>query len=153
MGNPMLGRDAYIEIIEHRYFGSMARGEVQPILDLFHDDGQLNGYCGSDRVRLVRRRPAAGEESLESFLSALRSDFELTYGQFVHFVDAGAERSACTFRLTITPRRDGARADHPVRELRNCNFFQFDRGRIRSVVAYFSMPPEDVAQWPAGAAP
>ena len=112
---------------------------------LLCDNAVLTGFFGASDARVVRRRPGTGEESFEHFLGALHAEFALAYSNFVHFVDLTEERCACTFRLEITPRDPHSTVG--VRRLRNCNFFQFEAGRIAAITAYFASPAVDVDPW------
>lgn len=144
-----MGRDQYIDIVEHQYFGNMALARPEKILPLLAPDAVLTGFFGASDARAVSQDGRPGTESFAHFLSALHADFALQYSGFLHFVDLQAERCACTFRLQITPR--AADSQVAVRVLRNCNFFQFDQGQIKAVTAYFAAPPKDIDPWPATA--
>jgi hypothetical protein len=135
----------YSRLIEHQYFGNMALARPDLILALLTEDAHLTAFHANDPPRRVRRDPGPGEESFEHFLSALHADFTLHYSQFMHVVDTGRQRSACTFRLEIRPRV--ADPSVGVRVLRNCNFFQFRDGLICAVTAYFSLPTDDRDPW------
>jgi len=141
----LTSRGQYIDIVQHQYFGGMARARPQQILPLLSDTAVLTGFFGSNAPRIVRHRPAEGEESFEQFLGALHADFALVYSSFEHFIDVDAQRSACTFLLEITPRNHASTVG--VRKLRNCNFFQFEAGLITAVTAYFANPPLDIDPW------
>ena len=142
---PSTSRAQYIDLIESRYFGNMARSQPHLIMPLLTDDAVLTGFFGSNSPRRVSNDGAPGKESFVAFLSALQADFDLRYSDFFHIVDVELERSACTFRLEIVPR-DGT-SKIGLRTLRNCNFFQFQNGLIKAVTAYFASPPEDVDPW------
>ncbi len=141
----LTSRDQYIDIVEHRYFGAMARARPEQILPLLADTAVLTGFFGSNVPRIVKHHPKEGEESFEQFLGALHTDFALAYSSFEHFVDVDQQRSACTFLLEVTPRsRDSIVG---IRRLRNCNFFRFEAGLITMVTAYFASPPLDIDPW------
>jgi len=135
---PMAVRSRYIDIVENQYFGNMALGKPELILPLLSEDAVLTGFFGTNAPRVVKHVAGPGEESFVHFLSALKADFTLHYSDFIHFVDVEAERCACTFRLDVIPRDPASTVG--IRRLRNCNFFQFDRGLIRAVTAYFAAP-------------
>jgi hypothetical protein len=141
----LTSRHQFIEIVQHQYFGSMARAQPGQILPLLADAAVLTGFFGSDAPRLVRQCPGLGEESFERFLGALHAEFALSYTDFEHFIDVDEQRSACTFLLEVTPRN--ATSTLPTRKLRNCNFFQFEQGLITAVTAYFASPPVDIDPW------
>jgi len=135
----MLDRTQYIDIVENRYFGNMALGRPESILPLLSPDAVLTGFFGTNAPRVVKHVAGPGEETFVHFLSALKADFTLHYSDFTHFVDVDCERCACTFRLEVIPRDPNSAVG--IRRLRNCNFFQFQRGLISVVTAYFAAPP------------
>jgi hypothetical protein len=110
----------YIDFVERAYFGAVKAGDAEAVLA---------------PARVMRRAPGASEESLDDFMRA-GERFDLTYLDFVHFVDCAAERVASHFTLLIVPRAD----DVPPRRMRNCNFFQFRDGVLVDVIAYFCNP-------------
>jgi len=142
----LTAREQFIDIVERQYFGSMAAASPERILPLLTEDAVLTGFYGINAPRIVRRHPAAGEESFVGFLGGLLTNFTLTYSQFVHFVDLERQQCACTFRLVITPR--DVASTLPERRLRNCNFFRFDDGLIGAIAVYFADPLVDANPWP-----
>jgi ketosteroid isomerase-like protein len=125
----------YIDFVERAYFGAVKAGDAEAVLAHFAPGAALTAYMGDAPARVMRRAPGASEESLDDFMRA-GERFDLTYLDFVHFVDCAAERVASHFTLLIVPRA----GDVPSRRMRNCNFFQFRDGVLVDVIAYFCNP-------------
>jgi len=132
-------RDDYIRFVEVHYFGNVRAADHETVLGFFAPDATLTGYAGDAPARVMRKKPTAGEGSLEDFMKAAEH-FDLTYSDFVHHIDLEAERVASRFTLVMAPKPGGAMAHMPTRRLKNCNFFQFENGLLIDVVAYFSNP-------------
>jgi ketosteroid isomerase-like protein len=141
----LMARAEFIDIVEHRYFGSMAAAAPKRMMPLLTEDAVLTGFFGTHPPRIVRRSPSAGEESFAEFFGALHAEFSLGYSHFVHFVDLEAQQCACTFLLEIAPHDRNSPV--PQRRLRNCNFFRFKDGLISEITAYFAQPSVDVSPW------
>ena len=129
-------REDYIEFIEVLYFGAIQASDYDAVLAYFAPGATLTGYAGDAPPRVLSRYPGQGQESLDAFMAAA-GRFELEYRDFVHHVDTEATRVASYFSLTMRPKLAGT---GPTRRMRNCNFFQFEGGRLTNVVAYFCNP-------------
>jgi len=136
---PLDTREDYIHFVEQRYFGAVRAADHDAVLATFAPDAKLVGYMGDAPARIMTLQPGPGEEPLTEFMQ-FAAHFELTYQDFVHFVDLDAHRVASHFTLLMVPRPGGLMAHMPGRMMRNCNFFQFRRGRLSDVIAYFSNP-------------
>ena len=127
-----MNRDDYIGLVEGRYFANMAAGRPAQSVAMFSSDGVVTARAPGRPARIARRRPAAGEESLDHFFSAILKTYTVSYRDFWHSVDPDAERSCAVYTIRLEPKDPSA--ELPVRELRNANFFQFTGGQIDQVL-------------------
>ena len=82
--------------------------------------------------------PESDEDNLQTFYAHLCGNYDAWFGEFTHFVDLEAQRSACYFTVRLTPKPDGLYADATVQTLRNCNFFEYVDDRIQHMIIYYS---------------
>lgn len=123
-------RDEYIELIEQRYFGNLTICQPKRSVELFAPDGVLTARFPGVAERVARHQPGPGEETLVHFFSAVLEIFRVSYRDFWHSIDEGAQRASCTYTLRLDPLDTTAEG----RELRNANFFQFRDGLIEQVL-------------------
>ncbi len=132
-------REDYIHFVEVLYFDAVRRADHETVVSYFAPGAALTGYGGDAAAMVVRKVPGEGEGSLDDFMK-FAANFDLTYRDFVHYVDLDAQRVASHFTLLMVPKPDGAATHIPPRRMKNCNFFQFENGLLTEVVAYFSNP-------------
>ena len=132
-------RGDYIKFVEELYFGKVRIADHETVVGYFAPGAALIGYAGDAPARIMRKYPGPGEHSLDAFMK-VAAHFDLTYLDFVHYVDVETERVASHFTLLMTPKPGGAMSHVPARRLKNCSFFRFEKGLLIEVVAYFSNP-------------
>ena len=123
-------RSAYTDFIERRYFGKVAAGDIEAVMNCFDANAQVVIRHGDQPERRYSPSPEPGQEPLTSFFEHLCGNYDCWFGDFTHTVDAERNRAASRFRVRLTPRPDGLYSEFPVQQLMNSNFFEFDRGRI-----------------------
>jgi len=131
-------RDAVIEFVEQAYFGSVQRQDVAAVIGCFAATAEVVIRHGDNPVRNFSVTPQSGADDLQTFYAHLCGNYEAWFGDFQHFVDLDAQRSACYFTVRLTPKADGLYADAGVQTLQNCNFFEYQDGRIRQMIIFYS---------------
>lgn len=132
-------REDYIDLVEHAYFGSVARGDIESALSCFAPDATVTIRHGDAPPR-VFRADGEGTDALSAFLGHLLANFEPRFTDFVHYVDTGDERCASRFTVRLSPLSGSAYEPAGVQELQNCNFFDLDGGKIASMLIYYTNP-------------
>ena len=133
-------RDDYVDLVEQRYFGSVACADIPAVVACFTDDASVTIYHGDAAPRVFKGQPTAGETPLPRFFEHLLANYEPQFTEFVHYVDIAHERCAAMFLVTLTPKRDSPYRDAGVQRLRNCNFFRCRDGLIHEMTIYYSNP-------------
>jgi hypothetical protein len=131
-------RDAVIEFVEQAYFGSVQRQDIAAVMGCFEATAEVVIRHGDNPVRQFSVAPQAGADDLQTFYAHLCGNYQAQFRDFKHFVDLDAQRSACYFTVRLTPKADGLYADAGVQTLQNCNFFEYEDGRIRQMIIYYS---------------
>jgi hypothetical protein len=142
-------RQSIKEFVEEAYFGSVARLDLAAIMACFNPDATVIIRHGDNPVRNFAVAPAAAEDNLQTFYAHLCGNYAAWFGEFTHFIDKEAQRSACYFTVRLTPKPEGLYADAPVQVLRNCNFFEYAEDRIQHMIIYYSNA-ESVRDAPTG---
>ena len=148
-----LSRDDYVKLVETDYFGSVMKQDFAAVVACFTDDATVTIYHGDAAPRIFKGAPKAGETPLPAFFEHLLANYDPMFDEFVHYVDAAAERGAVTFAVRLTPKPASAYRDHGVQHLRNCNFFEFRDGRIHDMIIYYANPASGGAGESAEAKP
>lgn len=131
-------RDAVIRFVEQAYFGSAMRADVAGMLACFVPDARVTVRHGDNPERYFSPAAHGQHAELGSFFEHLCSTFEPWFGNFEHFVDLEQDRSACYFTVRLTPREPDMLADSGILELRNCNFFCYQDGKIDEMIIYYA---------------
>ena len=108
----LLNRDDYIEFVEVSYFGALRNGDCDGRARAFWAQDNTDSACQRLPASIMTRTPCAGELSLDDFMIA-GSRLELTYLDFVHFVDPDQQRIASNFTLLFKPKQGGAGSEVP----------------------------------------
>ena len=132
-------RDECIELIEERYFGSLARGDIETALTCFTPDAVVTIRHGDSLARTFKA-DGEGADALRGFFEHLLANYEPSFTDFVHYVDTENGRCASRFTVRLASRRDSADAVSRAQELRNCNFFDLADGRFREMLIYYTNP-------------
>ena len=138
----MKNRRAYVEFIEDSYFGSVASGLYEKILDCFTDDARVIIRHGDNPERRFAVNPGDEELALASFYEHLCQNYDCWFGDFHHYVDLEQRCAASRFTVRLKPKPGGLYANESPQELRNCNFFDFHDHRIGDMIIYYSNPNE-----------
>jgi hypothetical protein len=136
----MKDRHSYIEFIEQRYFGNVAEGKLDEVLNCFNDDAQVVIRHGDKPERRFALLPQAAESDLLSFYQHLCENYECWFGNYHHYIDIEEGSAASRFTVRLTPISSGIYASYAAQELRNCNFFEFRDGRISDMIIYYANP-------------
>lgn len=134
----------YVEFIEQRYFGSVAKSEFDEIMNCFTDDARVIIRHGDNPERRFAINPQPAESELMSFYQHLCSNYDPWFGDYHHYVDIETVSAASRFVVQLTPKPDGIYADAPQQELSNCNFFEFRADRISDMIIYYANPDTQV---------
>jgi len=134
----MQDRPAYINFIERRYFGSVAAGDIEAVMDCFAADAQVVIRHGDYPERRFSPHPERGQEPLSSFFEQRCGNYDCWFGNFTHTVDLDQNRAASRFTVRLTPKRDGLYSEFPMQQLMNSNFFEFGAERIRFMLINYA---------------
>ena len=143
-------RTAYIEFIEHRYFGSVTAGDVDGVLDCFDDNADIVIRHGDLPERRFSPSPRHGQDKLLSFYQHLCANYNCWFGDFHHTIDIDEQLAASRFTVRLNPKANGLYAAFPEQQLLNCNFFEFADSRIKFMLIYYSNRTEGSADKPTG---
>jgi hypothetical protein len=130
----------FIRLVEVDYFGNVSANRQQAVLACFAADAVIQIRHGDRPVRVLKGKPAPGEEHLSEFWRHLNGNFSAQFTDFEHFVDLAANRCAATFTVTLTPHPGSAYFASGVQTLQNCNFFWLEAGLIQRMVVYYANP-------------
>ena len=143
-------RMAYIDFIEHRYFGSVAAGDEGGVLDCFDDDADIVIRHGDLPERRFSPSPRPGQDKLLNFYQHLCANYSCWFGDFHHTIDIDEQLAASRFAVRLKPKANGLYAAFSEQQLLNCNFFEFTDSRIKFMLIYYSNPAEGNADKPTG---
>ena len=146
----MQNRSACIDFIERRYFGSVAAGDIDAVMDCFAADAQVLIRHGDQPERRFSPTPGSDQEPLASFFEHLCANYDCWFGDFTHTIDIGRQRAASRFKVRLTPRPDGLYSEFPVQQLMNSNFFEFDGARITFMLINYANTGESDSPKPTG---
>lgn len=150
-----LTRRELVELCEQRYFGGVARENLDAVLDCFTPDALVVIRHGDNPERRFHGQPAADQQHLSEFWKHVNGHFVAGFGDFAHYVDAEQQRIASTFVVTLTPKPGSPYVARGTLTLKNCNFFEVEDGRIARMMVYYSNPDTggDMAGKPTGFPP
>ena len=80
-------RDDYVHLVERRYFGNVAHGDIPAVVACFSGDARVTIYHGDAPPRFFAVQPGAGETPLARFFEHLLANYEPRFTEFVHYVD------------------------------------------------------------------
>ena len=130
----------YVEFIEQRYFGTVAKSELEEIMNCFTDDARVIIRHGDNPERRFAINPQPTESELLSFYKHLCGNYDSWFGDYHHYIDLEKASAASRFVVQLTPKPKGIYADAAPQELSNCNFFEFRAGRISDMIIYYANP-------------
>lgn len=133
-------RDDCIKLVEEAYFGNVMKGDIDAILACFTEDSRVRIRHGDAEERRFTLGTEGGGLSAREFYGHLISNFSCHFANFKHFIDLDEERSAATFVVTLKPKPDSAYFSEGTQTLHNCNFFEYQDGRIADMIIYYSNP-------------
>ncbi|MFT7460537.1 MAG: hypothetical protein ACI909_003225 [Planctomycetota bacterium] len=133
-----LTRDDYIQLIEQAYFGNVVKTNIDAVLDCFTDECLTTIRHGDNPLRLFRKHPSANEMPLREFYAHLCGNFDTSFDNFTHYIDAEIGQCASTFIVSLTPKHDSDYLSAGPQTLNNCNFFSYEDGRIKEMTIYYS---------------
>lgn len=143
-------RSTILDLIENRYFGGVASGDLGAVLDCFAEDAEILIRHGDFPERRFSPTPGPGLEDLRKFFVHLCGNYDCWFGNFEHTIDLQEQRAASRFTVRLTPRRDGLYSKFPEQTLMNSNFFEFARDRIKFMLIYYANPAESDYEKPTG---
>ena len=118
--------DELVDLVENKYFHNVDGKNLEPTLACFADNAVLTIQTAG---ATYRGRDGDIRRMFESFMA----DIEVIYhGDFSHVVDVGNQSIASQF-VQRNRYDDGRKV-----EMRNCNFYQIEDGRFKSVTIYMS---------------
>lgn len=135
-----LPRAAIIDLVEHQYFGSVARNDIAAVRACFTDNAVVTIRHGDNPTRTFKSRPAPGEAKLTDFWEHLCANFDAAFNDFEHVIDLERACCAATFTVTLAPKSGSAYFQRGTLTLRNCNFFWLESGRIARMIVYYANP-------------
>lgn len=146
-------RDERVKFVEDAYFRSVSEGDLDAMLACFKTGARVRIRHGDAPERQFTVDTGGG--SARQFYEHLCQNFEASFTSFRHFVDVDNERSAATFVVTLKPRPQSPYAAEGTQTLHNCNFFEFEEGRICDMIIYYSNLGADAsaARTPTGYPP
>jgi hypothetical protein len=137
-------RNYYVDLIEHRYFGGVMDSDFERIRASFNEGAQVLIRHGDGPPRQFAMPPVTdGTDNLMKFYEHICGEYEVWFGDFVHYMDEDNDRAASRFQVRLTPKAGGEYDGQPVQELKNCNFFDFRDGQIDHMIIYYSNPDAD----------
>ncbi|MBT8447289.1 MAG: hypothetical protein KJO38_09085, partial [Gammaproteobacteria bacterium] len=92
----------YTDLVERRYFGNVAAGEIDAAVACFTADARVTIYHGDNPVRRFACPEAADYgPPLPTFYEHLCGNFRASFAGFTHYIDIPGERIASTFTVTL----------------------------------------------------
>ena len=141
----------YADLVERRYFGNVAAGEIAAAVDCFTLDARVTIYHGDNPVRRFARPESADYGApLPTFFEHLCGNFTPRFEGFTHYIDIPHQRIASTFTVTLEPMTESPYFNAGTQTLNNCNFFLCSGGLVREMTIYYANPS---AQASAGRTP
>jgi hypothetical protein len=140
-----MDRASCISLIEETYFGNVAGGRIDAVIDCFANDAHVIIRHGDNPERLFGVRPSGGEIPLREFYDHLCGNYGAWFGDYEHYIDIDAQRAASRFTVRLTPNPDGLYAGADTQELLNCNFFEFRDDLISHMIIYYANPKAGAA--------
>lgn len=122
---PLLSRDALIDLAVTRYFGQVDAKNLDAVLDCFNDEAL---FCVQTAFTRHAGKAAIGRMFVDFFASYAR----IVHRDFTCTVDAGNGRIAASFEAVLTD------AEGQVTRFTNTNFWRVRDGRFQEVYVYFS---------------
>lgn len=135
-----LSRDELVALAEHRYFGAVARADLDAVLTCFTDDAEVIIRHGDLPTRVMRARAEPGVPHISEFWKHLNANFDAAFTDFEHFADEPAQRCACVFDVTLRPKPNSPYVSRGTLQLKNCNYFWIRDGRIAKMIVYYANP-------------
>jgi hypothetical protein len=135
-----MDRASCIRFIEDTYFGNVAAGRIDGIMQCFTEGASVIIRHGDHPERLFGVQPTAAETPLRDFYAHLCGNYDAWFGDFEHYIDTEDHRAASRFTVRLTPKPGGLYADAGTQELFNCNFFEFRGDAISHMIIYYSNP-------------
>jgi hypothetical protein len=139
-----------VQFVEQTYFANVRDGNIEAVMQCFEPDATVIIRHGDKPERVFTAGMDADATALEDFYQHLCGNYDSWFGNFSHFIDLPAQKSACHFQVRLNPKAEGLYADAGVQELRNCNFFVYNDMRISHMIIYYSNPQADGADRPTG---
>ena len=130
----------YIDLVENRYFGMVAAGDIAATSRCFTADAVITILHGDNPLRIFKAAPGPSEVHISEFWRHLCGNFAVRFDEFEHFVDAAAHRCSAIFRVTLAPKATSPYFTHGVLTLRNCNFFWIRGLQIEKMLVYYASP-------------
>ena len=127
----------YVDVVENRYFGNVAKANFQDVLACFTDDAKVLIYHGDNQPRHFSRDGKHGDV-LISFFEHLTGNFSARFENFIHYIDPQVNRCASRFLVTLDPKPDSNYFSQGQQQLNNCNFFDFRGDLIEYMIIYYS---------------
>ena len=141
-----MNRKEIIDLVENKYFGQVAAGDIGNVMSCFTADAGVTIRHGDNPVREFHPSGKGGKTNLRQFYEHLCGNYDAWFGDFVHFVDAENNRSACTFTVKLKPKPDSQYIGKGTQVLQNCNFFFYEDAVISGMTIYYSNSAAGVAE-------
>ena len=136
----MFDRKYYVDLVENRYFGNVAKEDIKAACSCFTSDSQVVIYHGDNQVRRFYGTPKEGEAALEVFYDHLLGNYDAAFDGFEHTIDLESARCAANFTVTLSPKIGSDYEDVGRLTLNNSNFFRCRDGKIFFMVIYYANP-------------
>ncbi|MFQ5660296.1 MAG: hypothetical protein ACE5GZ_07700, partial [Gammaproteobacteria bacterium] len=137
-----MNREECIKLVEESYFGNVVRGDIDAVLDCFTENAKVTIRHGDRPVRRFSHSATDGDCALRDFYQHLCGNYVSWFGEFEHYIDTTASRSACTFTVKLDPRQSSPYFNAGTQILQNCNFFCYEGNRISDMTIYYSNSAE-----------
>ena len=134
----MTERDACIHCVEESYFSNVRAGNLDLFLACFRPGAEVIIRHCDNAERVFSAGSGKDAVELAEFYQHLCGNYSAWFGNFVHFIDLEAQKSACHFKVRLTPKDKGLYAGAGTQELQNCNFFEYRDGLINHMIIYYS---------------
>ena len=116
----------YVNIVTKRYFHGVDNGDMDLVMNCFHQDASLREMSSDTRHD--------GYDAIkEMFVGLFDAHSRIWHGNFVHTADTQAHAICSQFTVEVTPKD----ASELVR-YENCNRFYLEGGKFKSVFVYMS---------------
>jgi len=111
--------------VENNYFGNVDNKFLESLMECFHPDATLT-------IQTANTTHNGTGEIRRMFNDFFQNYRKIWHGEFKHVVDVDRQMVAVQFTAT----RDTHDGEH--QRALNCNFFEFEDRKIRSVTIYMS---------------